>query len=192
MKILITNYTFNAASRTVTFLGYSRILLDSVLLITNVTDNVIIYNFAGSGKGGTVSGNVLTLDFDTTTMSNGDSLQIYYDDEAIVPATVQEQQNTEDLLYLLSVQGNALGKLAEMVDGANIRAALQASAAVIGAVTQNGSWTLTTVTTVSTVTTCSTLTNQAQNGGQPTNDIVPNASNTLATLANINNVVYAP
>ena len=192
MRILITNYTFNAASKTITFLGYSRILLDSVLLITNVTDNVIIYNFAGAGKGGTVSGNVLTLEFDTTTMSNGDSLQIYYDDVAIVPATVQEQQTTEDLLYLLSVQGNALGKLAEMVDGANIRAALAASSAVIGAVTQSGSWTLTTVTTVSTVTTCSTLTNQAQNGGQPTNDIVPNASNTLACLLNINNVVYTP
>jgi hypothetical protein len=190
MKILITNYTFNAASRTVTFLGYSRILLDSILIITNVASNTIIYNFAGSGKGGTVSGNVLTLDFDTSAMSNSDPLQIYYEDAAIVPATVQEQQNTEDLLYLLSVQGNALGKLAEMVDGANIRAALQASAAVIGSVTQSGSWTLTTVTTVSTVTTCSTLTNQTQNGGQPTNDIVPNASNTLATLANINNVTY--
>ena len=192
MKILITNYTFNAASRTVTFLGYSRILLDSILIITNVASNTIIYNFAGSGKGGTVSGNVLTLDFDTSAMSNSDPLQIYYEDAAIVPATVQEQQNTEDLLYLLSVQGNALGKLAEMVDGANIRAVLQASAAVIGAVTQSGSWTLSTVTTVSTVTTCSTLTNQTQNGGQPTNDIVPNASNTLACLANINNVVYTP
>jgi hypothetical protein len=190
MKILITNYTFNAASRTVTFLGYSRILLDSILIITNVASNTIIYNFAGSGKGGTVSGNVLTLDFDTSAMSNSDPLQIYYDDAAIVPATVQEQQNTEDLLYLLSVQGNALGKLAEMVDGANIRAALQASAAVIGGVTQSGSWTLTTVTTVSTVTTCSTLTNQTQNGGQPTNDIVPNATNTLACLLNINNVTY--
>jgi hypothetical protein len=190
MKILITNYTFNAASKTVTFLGYSRILLDSILIITNVASNTIIYNFAGTGKGGTVSGNVLTLDFDTSAMSNSDPLQIYYDDAAIVPATVQEQQNTEDLLYLLSVQGNALGKLAEMVDGANIRAALQASAAVIGAVTQSGSWTLTTVTTVSTVTTCSTLTNQTQNGGQPTNDIVPNATNTLACLLNINNVTY--
>ena len=190
MKILITNYTFNAASRTVTFLGYSRILLDSILIITNVASNTIIYNFAGSGKGGTVSGNVLTLDFDTSAMSNSDPLQIYYEDAAIVPATVQEQQNTEDLLYLLSIQGNALGKLAEMVDGANIRAALQASAAVIGSVTQSGSWTLTTVTTVSTVTTCSTLTNQTQNGGQPTNDIVPNATNTLACLLNINNVTY--
>ena len=190
MKILITNYTFNAASRTVTFLGYSRILLDSILIITNVASNTIIYNFAGTGKGGTVSGNVLTLDFDTSAMSNSDPLQIYYEDAAIVPATVQEQQNTEDLLYLLSVQGNALGKLAEMVDGANIRAALQASAAVIGGVTQSGSWTLTTVTTVSTVTTCSTLTNQTQNGGQPTNDIVPNATNTLACLLNINNVTY--
>ncbi len=190
MKILITNYTFNAASRTVTFLGYSRILLDSILIITNVASNTIIYNFAGSGKGGTVSGNVLTLDFDTSAMSNSDPLQIYYEDAAIVPVTAKQQQEMQDMLYLLSQQGQMIGKIAEMVDGANIRAALQASAAVIGSVTQSGSWTLTTVTTVSTVTTCSTLTNQTQNGGQPTNDIVPNASNTLATLANINNVTY--
>jgi len=117
-------------------------------------------------------------------------LQIYYDDEAIAPVTAKQQQEMQDMLYLLSQQGQMIGKIAEMVDGANIRAALQASAAVIGSVTQSGSWTLTTVTTVSTVTTCSTLTNQTQNGGQPTNDIVPNASNTLATLANINNVTY--
>jgi len=190
MKILITNYTFNAASRTVTFLGYSRILLDSILIITNVASNTIIYNFAGPSKGGTVSGNVLTLDFDTSAMSNSDPLQIYYEDAAIVPVTAKQQQEMQDMLYLLSQQGQMIGKIAEMVDGANIRAALQASAAVIGSVTQSGSWTLTTVTTVSTVTTCSTLTNQTQNGGQPTNDIVPNASNTLATLANINNVTY--
>ncbi len=190
MKTLITSYLFDASARTITFLDYSSVLLDSVLLITNVTDNAIIYNFAGVGKGGTVSGNVLTLDFDTTAMADTDSLQIYYDDEAIAPVTAKQQQEMQDMLYLLSQQGQMIGKIAEMVDGANIRAVLQASAAVIGAVTQSGSWTLTTVTTVSTVTTCSTLTNQTQNGGQPTNDIVPNASNTLATLANINNVTY--
>lgn len=192
MKILINSYSFDASARTITFLDYSSIFLDSVLLITNVTDNVIIYNFAGSGKGGTVSGNVLTLAFDTTTMADTDSLQIYYDDEAIAPVTAKQQEEMRDMLYLLSQQGQMIGKIAEMVDGANIRAALQASAAVIGAVTQSGSWTLTTVTTVSTVTTCSTLTNQAQNGGQPTNDLVPSAVNTLATLMNINNVVYTP
>lgn len=187
MKTLITNYSFNATSGTVTFLDYLRISLDSILLITNVNTNTIIYNFAGIGKGGSVSGNVLTLDFNTSAMSNSDPLQIYYDDAAIAPVTAKQQQEMQDMLYLLSQQGQMIGKIAEMVDGANIRAALQASAAVIGAVTQSGSWSL---TSVATVTTCSTLTNQAQNGGQPTNDIVPNTTNTLAALLNINNVVY--
>lgn len=82
MKIKINNYTFNAASRQITFVDYDSIRLDSVLLVTNVTDNLIIYNFADPVVGGAVSGNVLTLDYNTTTMDNTDSLQIFYDDSA--------------------------------------------------------------------------------------------------------------
>jgi hypothetical protein len=90
VKKLITNYSFNAASKTVTFSDYGSISLENVLLVTNVTANTIIYNFAQVAKGGTVSGNVLTLTYNTTSMSNGDKLQIYYDDPAYAPTqTVQ-------------------------------------------------------------------------------------------------------
>lgn len=82
MKILVTNYTFSAAAKTITFGDYGSIVLDSVLLITNVTDNVIIYNFASAGLGGTVATNVLTLDYDTTSMADADDLQIFYEDTA--------------------------------------------------------------------------------------------------------------
>jgi hypothetical protein len=80
MKKLISNYSFNAAAKTVTFSDYGSITLENVLLVTNVTSNTIIYNFAQPTKGGTVAGNVLTLTYNTTSMSNGDKLQIYYDD----------------------------------------------------------------------------------------------------------------
>lgn len=80
MKTLVPNYTFNASAKTITFLNYPSISLDGLLLVTNTTDNIIIYNFASAGKGGTVSGNVLTLDYDTTSMDNSDNLQIFYDD----------------------------------------------------------------------------------------------------------------
>lgn len=80
MKILIENYTFDAAARTVTFDDYGSINLDGVLLITNVTDNVIIYNFSAPAKGGSVATNVLTLLHDTSGMSDTDKLQIFYDD----------------------------------------------------------------------------------------------------------------
>jgi len=80
MKILITNYSFNASAKTITFNDYASIDLERILLITNVTDNIIIYNFADPTKGGTVSGNVLTLTYNTTSMSNTDDLQIFYED----------------------------------------------------------------------------------------------------------------
>jgi hypothetical protein len=77
-------YAFNAASKTITFSGVSQSLtLANILLITNVTDNVIIYNFADSAKGATsFSSNILTLTYDTTSMSNTDVLQIYLDVES--------------------------------------------------------------------------------------------------------------
>ena len=82
MKILITAYTFDASAKTITFTDYNPVVLDSVLLITNVTDNIIIYNFADATKGGSVATNVLTLTYDTTAMADADDLMIYYDDTA--------------------------------------------------------------------------------------------------------------
>lgn len=80
MKTNVTNYSFNKTAKTVTFNDYGAIRLDQVLLIVNVTSNTVIYNFAGSGVGGTVSGNVLTLAYDTSGMSNTDKLLIYFED----------------------------------------------------------------------------------------------------------------
>jgi hypothetical protein len=79
-KIKIDNYTFDKTAKTVTFNNYVSIGLDHILIIVNVTDNIIIYNFADPTKGGTVSTNVLTLTYDTSSMSNTDNLLIYYDD----------------------------------------------------------------------------------------------------------------
>lgn len=86
MKTLVTNYTFSAATKQITFTDYPSIKLDQILLITNVTDNIIIYNFADPAAGGTLAGNVLTLTYDTTTMSDSDRLQIFIDDY-VIPST---------------------------------------------------------------------------------------------------------
>ena len=102
MKILITNYVFDASAQTITFTDYNPVVLDSVLVITNVTDNIIIYNFADTAKGGTVTGAsaVLTLDYDTTGMADADDLMIYYDD------TAQSNDTTEMASSLLSLSGS--------------------------------------------------------------------------------------
>ncbi len=82
MKKLVTSYTFVAASRTVQSADFTS--LEKIQLITNVTDQIIIYNFADTAKGGTLSSTTLTLEYDTSTMSNTDKLQIFVEDGAAV------------------------------------------------------------------------------------------------------------
>lgn len=78
MKKLVTSYTFDASAKTVVASAFTS--LENILLITNVTDNVILYNFADPTKGGSLSGTTLTLTYDTTTMDDADKLQIFVDD----------------------------------------------------------------------------------------------------------------
>lgn len=84
-KILLqpADYTFNASAKTVTFDNVGTLELENVLVITNLVDGIIIYNFADPAKGGTAATNVLTLEFDTTSMSNTDQLQIFYNDPVL-------------------------------------------------------------------------------------------------------------
>lgn len=75
------SYSFDKTAKTVTFSGLrDDITLANILLITNVTANTIIYNFADSTKGAvSFNNNVLTLDYDTSAMANTDVLQIFLD-----------------------------------------------------------------------------------------------------------------
>jgi hypothetical protein len=91
MKTKIDNYGFNSVSKTITFLDYTNIRLDGVLGIINVTDNIEIFNFLDPSKGGTTLNNVLTLDYDTSSMNNVDKLLIYYDDSQKVSTDTNSQ-----------------------------------------------------------------------------------------------------
>lgn len=75
------SYSFDKTAKTVTFSGLRQsITLANILLITNVTANTIIYNFADSTKGAvSFNNNILTLDYDTSAMANTDVLQIFLD-----------------------------------------------------------------------------------------------------------------
>lgn len=87
MKKLITNYTFDASAQTLTLTDYASLNQEGLLLITNTTDNVIIYNFASPTYKATVTGNVISLTYNTTSMSNSDDIQIWYDDGVAYPLT---------------------------------------------------------------------------------------------------------
>ena len=82
MKKLITNYTFSPAvsGSTVTLNDFTSVDIRGLLLITNVTSNVAIYSFADPTLGGTASGNIITLVYNTFSMASTDNLQIFYED----------------------------------------------------------------------------------------------------------------
>lgn len=79
MKQLITDYIFDVSEKIIEFKFAPK--LEQILLITNVTDQIIIYNFADTSLGGTIYGNILTLEYDTTSMEDSDDLQVYIDIE---------------------------------------------------------------------------------------------------------------
>lgn len=72
------SYSFNAATKEVTISGVTTVTLEQFLLIVNATQDSVIYNPTCADLGGTLSGNILTLDYDTTTFSNTDDLQIHF------------------------------------------------------------------------------------------------------------------
>ena len=78
----VGSFVFDPASKTITFSGVD-LQLKNVLLITNVKTGDILYNFASKSQQCSISGNVITLTFDTTLMNAADELQIYVD----IPST---------------------------------------------------------------------------------------------------------
>ncbi len=83
-KKLIYNYEFDASAKTIKIGG--NYTVRKLILITNTTDGEIIYNFAEPSAGATVyydsftDKTTITLEYDTTSMSDGDELQILADD----------------------------------------------------------------------------------------------------------------
>ena len=112
MKILFEDYTFNAATKEVTFNTTSVIGLSQLLIITNVSTNTIIYNFADPNAGGTITDNVLTLDYDTTLMNDSDSLQIFLDNLA-TPAS-------DEMILVLQEQNDHLLRMIKLLEPSGV------------------------------------------------------------------------
>lgn len=185
MKRMITNYSFDKTAKTVTLPDYTSVSLESLLLITNVTDGAIIYNFADPATGATVAGNIITLEYDTTTMDNLDKLQIYFDDPDYQPTSYDQQTDLKDLTEAILDAAEQLTFLAGVKGiAADLRVTL------LGGALSTLS-TVTTVTTVSTVTTVAALTNLVNIGGFSTPQVVPSAVNQTAIQSNLNNIVVS-
>ena len=88
-KKLLFNYTFDASEKTLV-LHDEFVSQKELLLITNVTDGIIIYNFSNVNLGATsvtydknTGDTTIVLKYDTTGMSDSDELQIYYDKASV-------------------------------------------------------------------------------------------------------------
>ncbi len=100
------DYIFSPSTRTITIPRY--IAPERIMLITNITTSTVIYNFSDptigysnisydrpsysviNPKGDTYISTVVVLDYNTTTMSSGDVLQIIVDDYAQVVTFMDE------------------------------------------------------------------------------------------------------
>lgn len=78
MAYQVKTYQFNPGARTITFPNHRTIYLENIGLITNTTSGVVIFNWEDSSKKGSVSNNILTLDYNTSGMSSTDVLDIVY------------------------------------------------------------------------------------------------------------------
>lgn len=178
MKTKIDNYTFDKTAKTVTFTDYTTIRLDSILLITNVTDNVIVYNFADPSLGGTVTNNVLTLTYDTSSMDNTDKLQIFYEGDNTLATS-----DLQTTLYSLTETLQELTARLQVLTGMANAGQPALRVAPISSVSTAVTGTLTGVTTVTNLTNFGTA--------SPAKEVADDMNNLTVTLANINNAVAA-
>lgn len=113
-------YAFDASAQTVTLTGLRTLAIEEVLQIVNITDGITIYNSNSAATIGTISGNVITLTYDTTSMADADSLQVYVYNEAAVD---------QDLDVIKTIVQNPIELLQQRV----VNAANQASDIVLTA-----------------------------------------------------------
>jgi len=107
--MLRTDYVFDASEKTITFTD--TVVADHLEVIINSIDEITIYNSISAVTTGTLVGQVLTLAYDTASMSDGDTLQIFYADDAVTSSgyTFEELIDKVSLLVDDASLANSFG-----------------------------------------------------------------------------------
>jgi hypothetical protein len=104
---------------TVTIMDDTVITKENLMLVTNTTTNEILYNFGCEGFGGTLDGQVLTLERTATDGAITDSLQIIlYQEEEIGEGISDIELNTGEsrqTLRNISVQLTEIKDLLKLI-----------------------------------------------------------------------------
>jgi hypothetical protein len=139
-----TSYTFNPATKTISISGVTDLRMESIMLVTNLTRDTIIYVPQVANKGHvSFSNGVLVLDFDTNAAGHQstDKLQVWYD-VPVNPASNDTLDTLQMLLQLLRPLANLSSSGRTQVD--------------VGAVTTLGSISTAVTTIVSNTVTTTT------------------------------------
>ena len=101
MKTVITNYTFNTDAKTITFSDFNTtnvaVDLKRLYLITDVTTNTILYNFADyTVSAATVAGATITLSQLPSNANSSYSLNIVYEALPTDPVPLQVLESRTD------------------------------------------------------------------------------------------------
>ena len=145
MKKLVNNYAFVPSARQVLINEDLFSSLEQLLLITDVSTNTVIYNFADPNLGGVLTDQTITLDYNTASLSNADSLQIFIDvdDGSRVSLVALLQSGLAEIVHQLQSIRNDGG----MADPAGrVRVAIES-----GSVGLSTNQTLATVTNVANI-----------------------------------------
>ena len=125
------SYSFNKATKQITFSGFTPVLRN-ILAVIDTTNQTVIYNCASPSLGGTLSGSVLTLTYDTNTgaFNNADELHIVYfngtDPQltsllSLLPSSIGKKADADSLSVALSTEAYAaldtVGTATSAIDG---------------------------------------------------------------------------
>jgi hypothetical protein len=122
-KFIAPTYTFTPGASgvgTVNLSGITGFDVKNLVAIINQTDGVVIYSTGSQTlKYTNVSGTTVTLFFDTTGMSSGDTLQVIYEDNlaiAVEPILVDKDGNEVNQLATFSggaAVGNSINRISD-------------------------------------------------------------------------------
>jgi hypothetical protein len=157
--------------------GIKNFNVKFLIVILNITREEIIYAPGLSGRGYTsISGDTITLEYNTSSHSSTDILQFLYESTNDYPSVVDSARNNDLLVKL-----QRLTKIAEslqVVDSAQrqrITIDSIAASLTLGTVTTVGS-----VTSLGTLTTVTSVTNIASNAGMDREQYINIAKQTYA------------
>lgn len=143
-QALITGYVFNASANTIDLSSIDDFDIRRLYAIINVTKNQIIYAVGTPTFGlASIAGNVLTLVYNTSTMSNTDSLLIVYDtvNTDVANAFVTMLTDGVNIPAVKAASTAALATDPSLVIALSPNSPVPAGSNVIGGVTQSGPWT---------------------------------------------------